>query len=322
MARWIVARLGLVAVGMALAGWAARPALAAWRLTGTHVSSIAYNQGISFDQAQGSFFFDGVSSTTNSGLYRTTGKLSLRAARLAVIPHTVEGYNHVGDLSFDPGAQPLSSGKSAGSPRLLLPLECYYPDHGGNTCGTGAIGVADPVSLRFRYYVNLDRSQIQKAMWDEISPDGRWIWTSSGTHLFAYNALSVNAATAAGQRAGVAGGIVGKDLGAVLPSSGVTGAAFYVDPHSHASRLLLSLNLGSYFQVVSYETGTARDGSPRLLNATANSEITIKKSLSNAEPEGLAVTGFHGSYPLGGVLHWQMLPATPLYSRILNYTPN
>ena len=36
-----------------------------------------------------------------------------------------------------------------------------------------AIGVADPVSLRFRNYVNLGTTQIQNAMWAEISPDCR-----------------------------------------------------------------------------------------------------------------------------------------------------
>jgi hypothetical protein len=306
-----------MAVAIAAAGWLAAPAVAAWQLIGTSFSSIAYNQGIAFDRAQGNFFFDGVSSTTNSGLYRTDTQLTLQAARIAVIPPTAEGYNHMGDLTFDPGRRSFSAA------RVLLPLECYYPNNGGNTCGTGAIGVADPVSLRFRYYVNLDRSQIQKAMWAEISPDGRWIWTSSGTHLLAYSAASVNPATAARQRAGTAGGIIGKDLGAVLPSGGVTGAAFYVDPQSGEPRLFLSLNLGAQFEVVSYRTSSTPDGSPTLIGATAKREITVTKSFNNDEPEGLAITGASNrSLPLGGVLHWQMLPAIPFYSSILNFTPN
>jgi hypothetical protein len=206
---------------------------------------------------------------------------------------------------------------------VLLPLECYYPNQGGNTCGTGAIGVASPASLRFLYYVNLDRSQIQKAMWDELSPDGRWIWTSSGTHLLAYPSASVNAATAAAQRAGAIGGIIGKDLGPVLPSSGVTGAAFYTDPTSGVPQLLLSLNLGASFEVVSYPTGVAPDGSPILLSTSPTTEIALTKSFNDSEPEGLAVTGpVNSLYPLSGVLHWQMLPAIPLYSSILNYAPN
>jgi hypothetical protein len=316
MARWIFARLGAMALMMTLAAWSAATAVAKWQLHTTTRSSIAFNQGITFDQARGKFFFDGVSSTTTSGVYRTNSHLLVQAARIFAIPKTVEGYNHAGDLSFDAGTQSLSAR------RVLLPLECYYPSSGGNTCGSGAIGIVDPTTLRFRYYVNLDRSQIQKAMWAEISPDGRWIWTSSGTHLIAYRSADVNSATAARQRAGTATGIVGKDLGPVLPSSSVTGASFYVDRHSAVPRLLLSLNLGAYFQVVSYGTNFSR-GYPTLLSATPRVEITVPKSLSDEEPEGLAVTGpTRGSYPLGGVLHWQMLPAIPLYSRILNYTPN
>jgi hypothetical protein len=160
-------------------GWGAAAAMAGWRASSTTRASIAYNNGITFDQAGGDFLFDGPDSLANSGLHRTGSKLEPAAANPAVIPPTTEGYNHIGDLSFDPARD-----------RVLLPLECYYPGSGtaGNTCGSGAIGVADPVTLPFLYYVNLSRSQIKKAMWAEISPDGHWIWTSSGTHLLAYQA--------------------------------------------------------------------------------------------------------------------------------------
>ena len=72
-----------------------------------------------------------------------------------------EGYNHVGDIGYQGG-------------RVLLPLECYTPGgpNGGNTCGTGSIGVADPSTLAFQYYVKLDPAEIPKAMWVEASPDG------------------------------------------------------------------------------------------------------------------------------------------------------
>lgn len=320
MGRRMFARLGLLAVVGVLMGWQAAPAFASWSLTSTRTASVAYNEGVAFDPALGNFFFAGVDSPTNSGLYRTTAGLSLQAANTAVIPPTKQGYNHVGDLSFD--ATNVSS-TDPGKPRVLLPLECYYPNSGGNTCGSGAIGVVDPGTLAFLYYVRLWTGQIQKAMWDEISPDGRWIWTSSGTHLLAYNAAEVNQTTADNQLAGVWGGISGKDLGAVLPTGSVTGGAFYTDPVSGVPRLLLSLDRGTYFQVVSYGVGTASDGSPILLSPTPSTELTVTQSSSNDEPEGLATTGFfNGSYPLGGVLHWQMLPSIKLYSRILNYTPN
>ena len=77
-----------------------------------------------------------------------------------------EGYNHVGDIGHQGG-------------RVLLPLECYTPGgpNGGNTCGTGSIGVADPATLAFQYYVKLDSAEIAKAMWVEASPDGKLLWT-------------------------------------------------------------------------------------------------------------------------------------------------
>ncbi len=325
MPRWLI-RFGAVAAAIVLSGWSASRAMAAWRLTGRTYASIAYNQGVAFDQSQGLFFLDGVVSATNSGLYRTNAGLSLQAARFSVIPPTVEGYNHSGDLSFDPGT-PLRAGTLQGAgrshrgSRLLLPLECYYPARGGNTCGTGAIGVADPQSLRFLYYVTLDRAQIQKAMWDELSPDGNWIWTSSGKRLLVYRNADVNAQTAARQRAGLAGGIVGRDLGPVLPSANVTGAAFDIDPATGAPRLWLSLNLGTSFEVVSYDTGVAA-GSPTILSPTATVEITVKKSFNDNEPEGLTMTAaVRGSLALGGTLHWQMLPVIPFNSSILNYLP-
>jgi hypothetical protein len=283
-------------------------------MAGATRSSIAYNQGITFDRAQSGFLFDGVSSLTSSGVYRTDGRLAPVAATAAVIPSTKEGYNHAGDLSFDPLRR-----------RILLPLECYDANAGGNTCGTGAIGVVDPVTLRLRYYVNLDHRQIRKAMWDEISPDGRWIWTSSGTHLLAYRANEVNRSIARHQRDGRIGGIAGVDLGAALPTGAVTGATFYRDPRTRVLRLLLSLNLGDRFAVVSLRTATATTGRPRLLSAHPSTIITVGRSALNNEPEGLAVTakGDRG-FPLGGSLHWQMLPRitqSTLFTRILNFRP-
>ncbi len=317
MTRLMVVRLGVIMVVAAgLAGWLVAPALAAgWSLQSTSRASIAYNQGITFDPAQGNFFFDGIRSTTNSGVYRTNSRLSQTAANLAVIPTSSQanpqGYNHAGDLSFDPVQR-----------RLLLPLECYYPSNNpSNTCGSGAFGVVDPISLTFLYYVKLWTPQIQKAMWDEITPDGRWILTSSGTHLLAYNAADVNKQRADYQLQGIWGGLGGKDLGAVLPTSEVAGGAFYVV--SGQLRLLLSLNRGTTFQVVSYGIGAAPDGSPVVLSSTPTLEVTVSRSSSNNEPEGLAVTGLvNGAYPLGGALHWLMLPSVTVYSRILNYVPS
>ena len=321
MARRMFARLGLlIGVGV-LVGWLATPALADWKLNSTSGASVAYNQGMTFDQAHGNFFFDGVSSTSNSAVYRTTSALSRTASNTAVIPTdpqaNPQGYNHAGDLSFDPVNVSITD---TGKTRVLLPLECYYPDRTpSNTCGSGAFGVVDPTTLSFLYYVKLWTPQIQKAMWDEITPDGHWIFTSAGTHLLAYNAADINKQRADYQLQGVWGGLGGKDLGAVLATSNVSGAAFYVV--SGVPRLFLALNLGTSFQVVSYGIGAASDGTPVLLSSTPTVETSLNQSSSNNEPEGLAVTDlFNGSYPLGSVLHWQMLPSIKLSSRILNYT--
>ncbi|MGZ4225882.1 MAG: hypothetical protein ACXVS6_04120 [Solirubrobacteraceae bacterium] len=305
-------RVGLFVVAGSFA-WSAMPALARWRLVREDTSSIAYNQGIASDGAPGELFFDGVSSPTNSGVYRTDAQLRQGAANPTAIPRTREGYNHAGDLSFDPKKR-----------RILLPLECYYPKRGGNTCGVGAIGVVDPVTLRFRYYVNLARRQIKKAMWDEIGPDGRWIWTSSGTHLLVYRSADITPATARRQHTSNHAGIVGVDLGSVLPSGAVTGATFYRDGRVGATQLLLSLNLGDTFEVVSIRIGTSSKKQPKLLSHPM-AIITMSRSPLNQEPEGLTTaTRVRGHHRLGGLLQWQMLPAiTPstVFSRILTYLP-
>ena len=106
--------------------------------------------------------------------------------------------------------------------RVILPLECYSPRL-GNTCGTGAFGVADPATLAFRYYVKLDPAEIPKAMWAEVSPDGKLIWTSSGNDLLAYRMSDVKAANAAPGHAPIRAARRLKDA---VPPSGITGAVF------------------------------------------------------------------------------------------------
>ena len=46
--------------------WVVAAAFASWRLAGERTASIAYNQGVAFDGARREYFFDGVSSLTNS----------------------------------------------------------------------------------------------------------------------------------------------------------------------------------------------------------------------------------------------------------------
>lgn len=266
-----------------------------WVERGRTTTSISYWQGITFDASARSFYFDGVST----GLYRTTASLARTGGVSNVIPSSVrsaEGYNHLGDLSFD----------SAEGGRLLLPLECYYAGqpNGGNTCQTGSIAAADPATLSWRYYVKLDPAYIKKAMWAEVSPDGRWVWTSSGTSLLAYSAADVNPANAA--PAGPK--LIPKRLTGVLPTSGVSGATFY------GGRLFLALNRGTYLEVVSYEIDTT--GPDPVLVDGPRREIERTKSSSFYETEGLATAS-----ALNGELHWQIQPQTPFYGRIISFRP-
>jgi hypothetical protein len=250
----------------------APPALAAkrWRYSGHSTIPYEYFQGVSSDP-QKHLYFDG----TFAGLYRTSAHLREQARNPNVIPSavtTTEGYNHIGDLSWD--------GAEGG--RLLLPLECFQPI-GGNTCRRGSIAVADPRTLQWRYYVKLDPAFIDKAMWVEASPDGRLVWTSSGSgkDLLAYRSADITAANAA--PAGPALRPVVRLAGKV-PPSGITGATFY------RGRLLLAGQGTGSFQVWSVDT---RSGRRRL-------EI---ERFVVGESEGLDVVR-----TLGGLLHWQVTP--------------
>src|SRR5439155_3422820 len=133
---------------------------------------------------------------------------------------------------------------------------------------TGSIGVADPKRLQWRYYVKLDPAFIDKAMWAEASPDGKLLWTSSGSgnDLLAYRMSDINAGNAApaGPMLKPVRRLVGK-----VPPSGITGAAFF------EKRLFLAGQNGP-FQVWSIDT---KSGSRRL---------EIQRGIVG-ESEGLAV---------------------------------
>jgi hypothetical protein len=236
----------------------------------------SYNQGITIDPSR-NIFFDGTLLTFN-GLFRTDANLKQQAGVSPVIPADVtarDGYNHIGDLTWDPGE----------GGRLLLPLECFTPGgpNGGNTCGTGAFGVADPATLQWRYYVKLDPADIPKAMWAETSPDGKLVWTSAGSDLIAYSSADINAAAAAPN--GPLLKPVARLAGAV-PPHGITGATFY------NGRLFLASNVDNrMLQIWSVDT------------ATGQRRLEIERGY-RGEPEGLAT--FTG---LGGILHAMILPA-------------
>ena len=265
----------LVAVLLALSALAAAaPAhsLAAdpgrWVETGYSPVPLEYFQGVTSDR-QRNLFFDGLFS----GLYRTDSELNEQARNGNVIPLALfqsVGYNHIGDITWD---------KREGG-RVLLPLECFLF---GPLCKTGAIGVADPVTLQWRYHVELDPAFINKAMWAEVSPNGKLLWTSSGSgrNLLAYDIDDITAANAA-----PAGPLVRpvRVIENAVPPLGITGATF--DKH----RLLLAGGRGTLFQVWSVDL---TDGSR---------ELEIEKTVVG-ESEGLDMVK-----TLDGELHWLITP--------------
>ena len=244
-----------------------------WVFTGASTVPVSYWQGLTSDPADSNVFFVGIFR----GLWRTTPNLHQTAGVSNVIPPTIaqaEGYNHIGDPTWNPGD----------GGRVILPLECFDPSTGQNTCGTGAFGVANPATLAFRYYVKLDPAEIPKAMWAETSPDGSIIWTSSGDDLLAYRSSDVSAANR-----GPGGRVIHpiRRLPDAVPPTGVTGAAF------REGRLLLAGESAGVYQVWSINT---RTGGRRL---------EIERRICG-ESEGLDAVP-----TLNGNLHWLIAPFDP-----------
>jgi hypothetical protein len=244
-----------------------------WLLTGASSVPVSYWQGLTSDPAESNLFFVGVFQ----GLWRTTPGLHQTAGVSNEIPASVkqaEGYNHIGDPTWNPGE----------GGRVLLPMECFDPGTGTNTCGTGAFGVADPATLAFRYYVKLDPAEIPKAMWAETSPDGSLIWTSSGNDLLAYRSSDVSQANR-----GPAGPLLHavRRLPGAVPPTGITGAVFW------KGRLLLAGETGGVYQVWSVD--------PR----TGERRLQLEMRICG-ESEGLDVIP-----TLGGELHWLIAPFDP-----------
>jgi hypothetical protein len=226
-----------------------------WRLVNEQTIPLTYYQGTTHGGG-GQLFFNG-----HVGLYRTDSQLNQRAHNHDVIHPRVsirEGYNHIGDIDFD--------AREGG--RILLPMECYYERFSRDVCTTGSIGIADPKTLKWRYYVKLDPSEIPKAMWCEVSPDGTLLWTSSGDDLLAYDMNDISHAHAAPDAAPIKA--VRRIVGAV-PDAGITGATFY------EGRLYTAGQDGERFTVSSMDL------------ATGDSRLEIVRSIIG-ESEGLDIS--------------------------------
>ncbi len=254
---------------------------------------IVYYQGVTSDP-QTNLYFDGIST----GLYKTDSQLHQLASNPDAIPASVKsspGYNHIGDISYD----------TSHGGRVLLPIECYYPGTpgGGNTCHKGGVAIANSQTLQWEYYVDLDPAEIPKTMWNEVSPDGSKLWTSSGADLIAYDVGDINPANAVGapgaqllhKVATVANGV---------PASGITGATFY------RGRLYMA---GQADDVSPGVPGPMQVWSIDLSVGQPSLRLEMEKNVIG-ESEGLDV--FHS---LGGVLHWQIQPIAP--GQVPTYSP-
>jgi hypothetical protein len=266
------ALLAVVAVAALLAPPAEAKDPGRWKLTKVSRIPFEYFQGVAASPKRALFF-----SGTN-GIFGTTGSLRETGRIEPGIPSEVqatEGYDHIGDLDYD-----LAEGG-----RLLLPLECFRPGapNAGNHCGTGSIGVVDPRTLRWRYYVKLDPAEIKKAMWAVVSPDGRSLYTQDRADLLRYDLAQVSEANAA-------------PLGPMLrpaarvrrafPFGQATGAAF------HRGRLLVAEYEQTLFRVWRIDTTTGRR------------RLEIERRIAG-ESEGLAGVNIYG-----GELQWQIMPVS------------
>jgi len=267
-----IALAAVLAATVALASSASARDPGRWLRPGGSASPDDYRQGLASDPSDSQLFFIG----PFQGLRQTSPQLVQTAGVDKAIPTALRqsvGYNHIGDPTWLDGE----------GGRVVLPMECYNPAQDpSNTCGKGAFGIADPQTLAFRYYVQLDPKFIPKAMWAETSPNGKLIWTSSGNDLIAYSASQVTQANAAPSGPELK---PVKTLAGAVPPSGVTGAVF------RHGQLLLAGSQDHDYQVWAVNT------------KTGDRKLKLEQHFCG-ESEGLDL--FSG---LGGRLHWIIAPS-------------
>ena len=274
-ARRIALAIGCVACVAATSASAADPGK--WVVIDKRTVPAYYRQGIASDPA-GDVFFSG----SFAGIYRTQ-KLVEKATNTSPIPPDVaqtEKYNHIGDIAWD----------AAEGGRLLLPLESYTPfGPDPNPSKTGSIGVMDPATLKWRYYVKLDPAEIAKTQWVATDAPRGVVWTITDNDLLAYNLSDINPANAAPN---------GPMIHSVrrLPGAAPNGAGGAV---VFGGRIFLSTQVGDVNQIVSVDPDTGA------------SQIEVELP-GNLEAEGLEV----GPY-LNGLLHWELVPGGGLSSTTL-----
>lgn len=271
-----------IALGIACAACIAPSAASAadpgtWIVTNTRTIPAFYRQGIAADPSQNVFF-----SGSFAGIYRTRNLVE-KARNTTPIPLEVaqsEKYNHIGDIAWDAGE----------GGRLLLPLESYAPfEPDQNPGDTGGVGVMDPITLKWRYYVKLDPAEIPKAQWFAVDAPRGLIWTISGTDLLAYNLADVNPANAA-----PAGPVIHASRRLSNAAPGGAGGAVLL-----GGRIYLSTQAPGVNQVVSLDPNTGA------------SQVDVELP-GDLEAEGMEIGPF-----LGGFLHWELVPGAGLSSTTL-----
>jgi hypothetical protein len=296
----IILRLGAVAIVMALAvtmapmassgGTSAQKDPGRWNLVSTTSIRIFYYQGMTHD-GQGNLYFDGI----DDGLFKTDSSFNQLAGTTPYIPATVaarDKYNHIGAIAYS---------KTAG---VLLPMECY---NGTNCADTGAIGVADPVTLAWKYEVKLDPATIKKAMWAAVSPNGKLLWTSSGNNLLAYSMSDISPAHSWPTHTAIK---PVKTLTNAVPPSGVDGGAFY------GGRLYLAGTVGNVHQVWSIDTsnGTRRLEISRTIIGEQEGIDFVSQDHGAVHPVALCsdpscgAATHYTTNSFGGLLHLMVMP--------------
>ena len=284
-----------------------------WRLVARTSVPLLYFQGMTQDN-QGRFYFDGI----DNGLFVTNGRFHQLGGSTPYIPASVarrDKYNHIGAIAFDAHVG------------VLLPMECYDDSTDVNCARTGAIGVAAPSTLRWRYEVKLNPRSIAKAMWCAVSPDGKLLWTSSGSSLLAYRMSDLTRAHAWPEHRAIS---PVRTLRHAVPPSGITGATFYQD------RLFVAGSVGDDQQVWSINPTDGRRrleisrhivGESEGLDAFAQDRGRVHSvALCRA---ATCLSAVHSQVNrFGGVLHWMIMPiadgttpATFSFPVILSFSP-
>jgi len=261
-----------------------------WKLVATTSLRIFYYQGMTHD-GQGNFYFDGV----DNGLFKTDSSFTQIAGTTPYIPTDVasrDKYNHIGAIAY---------AKDTG---VLLPMECY---NGTNCANTGAIGVADPGTLAWKYEVKLDPATIKKAMWAAVSPNGELLWTSSGNNLLAYDMADISASNSWPAHPAIK---PVKTLKNAVPASGVDGGAFY------RGRLFLAGTIGNVHQVWSIDpsNGTRRLEISRTVVGEQEGIDFISQDGGKVHPVSLCsdpscgAATHYTTNSFGGTLHLMVMP--------------